>query len=124
MINGKYMAVVWHVDDLKASHVDSSEIIKFTGYLYIIYRGLTLHRGKVHAYLGMDLEYRKQGVLKVLMINHLYNLSQELPVHLRANADTLSDDHLLNLRYEMEKKYLTEDQAQEGWGSRISDGRR
>ena len=37
MINGKHMTVVWHVDDLAMSHVDSYEVTKFAGYLSSIY---------------------------------------------------------------------------------------
>ena len=39
IINDKQMTVVWHVDDLKVSHVNSFEITKFAGYLSIIYGG-------------------------------------------------------------------------------------
>ena len=53
MINYKHMPVVWYVDDLKVSHVNSFEITKFAGYLSIIYGGLMVHRGNVHEYLGM-----------------------------------------------------------------------
>ena len=55
MIKNKQMAVVWHVDDLKVSHVDSFEITKFVGYITSIYGGIKVHIGKVHAYLVMDL---------------------------------------------------------------------
>ena len=29
MVNGKQMTVIWHVDDLKVSHVDENENTKF-----------------------------------------------------------------------------------------------
>ena len=53
MIKNKYMALLWHVDDIKMSHVDIFEIAKFAGYLSSIYGRLIVHRGKVHAYLRM-----------------------------------------------------------------------
>ena len=46
--NKKQMAVVWHIDNLKVSHMHSFEITNFAGYLYIIYGGLEEHRVKVH----------------------------------------------------------------------------
>ena len=57
-INNKQMMAVWHLDDLKVSHVDSFEITKFSGYLSTIYGELTVHRGKRHDYLVMYLDYR------------------------------------------------------------------
>ena len=45
MINDKHVMVLWHVDDLKVSHVDSFEITKFSGYLSRIYGGLRVQRG-------------------------------------------------------------------------------
>ena len=53
------MTVVWHVDDLKVSHVDSFEITNFSGYLSSIYGGLTVNRGRVHHYLGINTGYIK-----------------------------------------------------------------
>ena len=44
------MTVTWHVDDLKVSHKDPQEVIKFAEYLCTVYgKKLTVkHRGKVH----------------------------------------------------------------------------
>ena len=68
--------VVWHVDDLKVSHVDIFEITKFAWYLKIIYGGLSVQRVKLHDYLEMDLDYSKQGTLKLSMIKYLYSVLQ------------------------------------------------
>ena len=57
LINKKQMKVVCHVDDLKLSHVDIFEITKFAGYMSSIYGGLIVYRGKVNAYLVIDIEY-------------------------------------------------------------------
>jgi hypothetical protein len=51
MIDGKQMTVIWHVDDLKVSHVDAFKLTKFASYLSSIYGGLAVHRGKKHDYL-------------------------------------------------------------------------
>ena len=55
VINEKHITLVCHVHDLKVSYVDIFEINKFAGFLPSIYGGLTVHRGKLHDYLGMDL---------------------------------------------------------------------
>ena len=53
MINNNKMIVVWHMDGLKVSHINSFEINKFAGYLSSMYVGLTVHRRNVHDYLVM-----------------------------------------------------------------------
>ena len=55
MTNKKQMTVVCHVDYLEVSHADSFEITKFSGYMASIYVGLTVNKGKLNDYLGMDL---------------------------------------------------------------------
>ena len=47
MINGKQMTVIWHVDDLKVSHVDPKQNTRFANRMKSIYgKKLTIHRGK------------------------------------------------------------------------------
>ena len=75
------MMIVWYVDNLKVSHVDSFEIIKFYGYLSIIYGGPTVHKGKVHNYLGMYLDQSKQGIVKASMIKYLQSVLKYTPEH-------------------------------------------
>ena len=58
MINGKQTTVTWHVDDLKISHMDSNEVTKCIEHFKKIYGNrMTVHRGKVHEYFGMDMDY-------------------------------------------------------------------
>ena len=75
------MMVLCHVDDLKLSHVKSFEITKFAGYLSSIYGGITVHRGKVNDFLGMDLDYIEQATVKLSMIKYLDSVLQEFPEH-------------------------------------------
>ncbi len=50
--------MTWHVDDLKVSHVNPFQITNFAAYLATIYgNSLMVHRGEVHDYLGMDLNF-------------------------------------------------------------------
>ena len=88
------MTIVWHVDDLKVSNVDSFEITKFAGYLSIVYGGLEVHMLKVHDYLVMDLHYSDQLTVKLSMIKYPYSVLQKFPDHLGATAATPEADHL------------------------------
>ena len=56
-INNKHKKLVWHMDNLKVSHVHSFEITKFAGYFSSIYGGIKVYRGKVQKHLVMDLDY-------------------------------------------------------------------
>ena len=61
LINGKQMTIVWHVDDLKILHVNSFEVTKILCFLDSLYPGLTVKRGRVHTYLGMEMDFTQKG---------------------------------------------------------------
>jgi hypothetical protein len=65
IIDGKQCTIVWHVDDLKVSHVDPKVTDTILGLLDVKYgqeivggkrTPLTVTRGKKHDYLGMTLD--------------------------------------------------------------------
>ena len=61
---------MWHVDDLKISHVDSSvvdDIIASLKEEYGQVGEMTVKRGKVHDYLGMTLDFSDEGIFVVNM---------------------------------------------------------
>ena len=68
------MTLVWHTDDLKVSHMDSFDITNIAVYLYTISIGIMIHQVKAHNYLGMDLDYSKKLIVKVLNMNYLRNI--------------------------------------------------
>ena len=71
-INGSQMTVCWHVDDLKVSHKDPFEVTKFSTYLDGIYGDkITVTRGPLHEYLGMDLYFSEKGNAKISMIKYI-----------------------------------------------------
>ena len=78
MVNSSQMTVVWNVDDLKVSHKSDFDITRFVDYLISIYGGLSSIRGKVHDYLGMNLDFSDKLNLQVSMIQYLINVLKEL----------------------------------------------
>jgi hypothetical protein len=57
-VNGSQMTVTWHVNDIKVSHKNPHEVTKFLLYMGKIYGPkMTVTRGKMHDYLGMDLDF-------------------------------------------------------------------
>ena len=111
-VGGKQLTVVWHVDDLMASCEDDFELTKFSCYLAKIYGPkLSMHTGKKHDYLGVDMEFNKDGTLHVSMINYLKNVSNEFPETITGRAATPAHDKLFVIRDKEEARPLEEDQA-------------
>ena len=68
--NGKQLTVVWHVDDLKLSHVKTEVVDKMIEWLRNKYEDedigkLKATRGKIHDYLAMILDFSVPGEVKV-----------------------------------------------------------
>ncbi len=77
---GKQLTVVWHVDDLMGSCEDDFKLTKFSCYLGKIYgRRLSMHTRRKHDYLGVDMEFNKDGTLDVSMIEYLKNVIDDFP---------------------------------------------
>ena len=75
MVNGKQMAATWYVDDLKVTHEDIVEVMKFTNYLVVIYgKKLTVHKRKVDNYLDIDRDYTRGGKVRIGMIKYLSSI--------------------------------------------------
>ena len=80
MINGQQMTVVWHVDDLKVSHVDAAEVEKFVRQMETTFgedTPLTVSRGQVHDYLGMTLDFRTKGKVQINMEHYIDMMLQD-----------------------------------------------
>ena len=66
-MGGSQLTVVWPVNDLKVSHKNAFEITQLAGCLDDIYPGLKVNHRKVHDYLGMNLNFSKDGNVKISM---------------------------------------------------------
>eukprot|EP00957_Ditylum_brightwellii_P135686 10347663-Ditylum_brightwellii.AAC.1 len=73
------MTVCWHVDDLKILHEDSRKVTKMLYLLKRKYGKMKTARGKVHEYLGMTLDYRKKGKVKVGMVKYIKEIEDTFP---------------------------------------------
>ena len=62
------------MDNLRISHENGDTLdapINKLSERYGKEENLTIHRGEVHEYLGVKLEYRKQGKVKIDMTDYL-----------------------------------------------------
>jgi len=112
-INGRLCTVIWHVDDLKISHVDKKVVEDIIGLLNEKFGKeslLTTTRGKVLEYLGMTLDYSTEGKVKISMYNYIDKLLTELPSDMNGAVKTPAASHLFNVNKDAKK--LQEDKAQ------------
>ncbi len=68
---GSQHTLLFHVDDLKSSHIDPKVNDEFDKWLqdnYGEHGEVTIHRGKVHEYLGMEIDYTEKGKVKIGMV--------------------------------------------------------
>ena len=73
---------IWHVDDLKISHVDAAvntEVIELINKEFGKEAPLTINRGKIHDYLGMTLDFTEEGKVKIKMLDYVANMLAEAP---------------------------------------------
>ena len=67
---------------------------------------MTVHRGKRHNYLGIDLDYSSPGKVKISMIKYLHKIIQGFPEVIKGGAATPAADHLFQVREDGEAKLL------------------
>ena len=73
------MTICWHVDNLKASHVKPKVVDRIVKYLQKEHESIfedgsgamSVSQGKVHKYLGMDLNISVRGQVKISMFNFI-----------------------------------------------------
>ena len=99
---------------LKVSHEDPVEITNFMNCLAVIYgEKLTVHRGLVHDYLEMDLDYTAKGEVGISMINYVDKILEGFLEELGPSAGTPAGKHLLQVRNDSKAEILSEMKAQE-----------
>jgi hypothetical protein len=110
--NGEQIMVIWHVDDLMVSCINNFELTKFSCYLAKIYGPkLTMHMGSKHDYLGVDMEFQKNGTLEVSMVKYLKNVIEGFPEVIKGRAATPASDKLFQVQDKEDAKLLEEEQA-------------
>ena len=87
IVRGKEQIPLFHVDDLKLSHKDSRVNGEFETWIQKNYgqQGrVAQHCGKIHEYLGMEIDYLKKGKVKFGMINYVESLIKDFPMKLKS----------------------------------------
>ena len=101
IINGKQCTIIWHVDDVKGSHMEQKVLDEIAVQLSKKYgqeTPLTVHRGKVHDYLGMTIDYSEDGKVRFSMIDYIDRLLDEAPEDMAGTAVTPAANDLFTVR--------------------------
>ena len=113
MIDGKQCTIMWHVDDLKISHVDPKVNTTVIGLINAEFgkeAPLTITRGSTHDYLGMTLDYTEDGKVKIKMTDYVTKMLAELPEDMNGEAPTPAANHLFAV--DDNQPTVSEDKAQ------------
>jgi hypothetical protein len=109
---GKQLTVVWHVDNLMALCEDDFELTKFSCDLGKLYGPkLSMHTGRKHNYLGVDMEFCEDGALEVSMFKYLRNVIDEFPEIITGRAAMPAHDWLFDIRDKKKARELSKEQA-------------
>lgn len=77
MVYDKQSTALWHVDDLKLSHIDrkcNQALLDWLNKWYGAETPLTEIRGDLHNYLGMTIDYSTPGKVMIWMDNYVENV--------------------------------------------------
>jgi hypothetical protein len=100
MIDGKQCTVLWHVDDLKISHVDPNVQTTIIGLIDEEFgkeSPITVTRGKAHDYLGMTLDCTEKAKVKIKMTDSVAKMLKDLPEEFDGKAATPAGDDLFKI---------------------------
>lgn len=84
VINRKKCTLIWHIDDVMGSHVEQTVLDDIAEKLnnkakYGQEMPLMIHRGMVHEYLGMTINYSEDGKVKFSMPDYIKGLLDKAP---------------------------------------------
>ena len=100
LVHGSQLTIMWHVDDLKISHVDKEvleDLLKQLDGAFGKDGPLTIHRGKKHDYLGMWLDFSLDGKVQVQIFNYIDNILGDLPEDMCGMVTSPAADHLFTV---------------------------
>jgi Reverse transcriptase (RNA-dependent DNA polymerase) len=123
MINGAQCTILWHVDDLKISHVDKAVVEKMLSLLGEVFgkeAPLTIHHGDVHDYLSMRIDYSTKGKVKITMFDYVKSVLSEAPEGMEGTAATPAANHL----FKVNEDALPVDKLSMGKGATYSTSNR
>ena len=100
IIDNKKCTILWHVDDLKTSHVDPAVVSSILADIDTEYgkiAKMTITRSKVHKYLGMTIDYSSPGKVLFSMINYIGKMLDDIPEDMKGESSTPAAHQLFDI---------------------------
>ena len=115
MVDSFQSTICWHVDDLLLGHAKKHVVTKFLAWLSQRYdtldKKLNATRGPTHDYLGMNIDFSQQGLVKFDMIPYVDKIINAFPEKITGHTSSPATDCLFKVCPSSEAKLLPEDQA-------------
>ena len=108
-INGKQCTIIWHVDDLKISHVDEQVVNRVIDKLESNYGKMSMTIGNQHKYVGMNLIYNSNGTVTIYMRDYVKESIAEFPETIDRAAVNPAAANLFEVRPDIPR--LSHDQS-------------
>ena len=100
-INDKEFIIVWHVDDLKLSHIDETVIEDIIAQISSNFgkeAPLTVTGENIHDHLGIRIDFTKAGQVQFAMFEYIDQIVSETPDKLHKDRSvTPTTKHLFNV---------------------------
>ena len=113
IVDGAQLTVVWHIGDLKVSHVDREVVTRMELWLKNTYEllfkdgsgAMNLNLRMIHEYLGMTLDYSTRGKVKITTYNYIRDIITDFKHYdpSNKNARTPAANHLFKVRDDQKK---------------------
>ena len=95
----KTITVIWYVENRKACYEDELKLMKLVMFLGGKYRDkITVSRGIVHDYLGLDMNFSSEGVMRLSMIKHLEKIFADFPEDIDRPSFSPTSEHPFRIR--------------------------
>ncbi len=103
MMNGSRCTILWHVDELKILHTDSTvvdRVIEMLNKRYGKETPMTATGGTFHNYLGMtwDFLYRRKSIIN--MVDYVETTLEDAPAERSGEAVTSASKHIFQINKE------------------------
>lgn len=106
LFNGHQCTLLWHVNDMKISHVNKSvvsSVICDLNKKYGTITPLSVNRGKIHDYLGMTIDFSKNKKCVIHMDDYIDETISEAPGDMGGVASTPATEFLFRVNSNAER---------------------
>ncbi len=93
MVDNKQCTIAWYVDDNILSHVEPTVVDGVINKIEEYFPGLVVERGKKLNFLGMEIEFIKEGKLKLGLVQYLTGMIEDLEEALLPYGEDLDREY-------------------------------